>query len=66
LARHLTNRSTVAAQIRTLGKLARHLDQDPRSIPIAIEAFFRLSPEEYEIFRQAYDGDDPVDTSPVR
>jgi hypothetical protein len=66
MAQHLSSRSTVAAQIRMLGRLARHLDTDPRPIAESIEAFFRLNPEEREIFQRSYDGDDPVDTRPIR
>ena len=66
MAQHLTARSSIVAQIRMLGKLARFLDHDPRPITESIEAYFRLSPEETEIFRRSYDGDDPVDTNPIR
>ena len=66
MSQHLTARSSIATQIRMLGKLARHLDNDPRPVAESIEAFFRLNAEEREIFQRSYDGGDPVDTGPVR
>ena len=61
MAKYLTPRSTVASQLKMLGKLAARLDVDGRSPLDVMIDFFALTDQERQILLDSYDGDDRID-----
>jgi len=62
MAKYLSSKNGVPAQLRVLGKLAARLDADPGHPLDVMADFFALTDQERQILLDSYDGDDRIDS----